>query len=550
MTTAVSTLTAGQGIVRVLRANGVKAAFGIPGIHNLGLYDALAEAPDIAHYLVRHEQGAGFAADGYARVSGSLGVAIATTGPGAFNALTSISEAYLDSSPVLLLAGQIDHDYIGRDWGILHEHLDQAAVFEQVTKFQGRPRTADQLPELTRDAIRSIFTGRSRPGYVEMPTNLLVQPLTEPIDEVAVNVRPALRSPDPADVERVAGLLAGARRPLIIAGSGIQRAWATAELVRVAEALDAPVLVTMSGGGTIPADHPLYAGYLIPRHPAVRALLESADLVFVAGSRLDAQTSDRWQLPLPNLVQLDVDATVINRIFPARAGIVADAKPGLAVLADALGRAGGARSRVDDGWGAVTAHAVPLAVHASVKEDRREILVFMDDLRAAMPRDVITTHDAATFNGWSGYFWPTYVSEGNIWPWGSAALGFALPIANGAAVAAPDRRVIAFMGDGGFGFTAMELATAVRYGLNVTVIIHNDNAFSSIGNYQRVVHGREYQVELTNPDFVPFARSFGARAEKVTRWQDAAAAAVRLSAEPGPAVLEIAAPIKPPFDRW
>src|SRR3954468_24182503 len=116
MTTAVSTLTAGQGIVRVLRANGVTAAFGIPGIHNLGLYDALAGAPDIAHYLVRHEQGAGFAADGYARVSGRIGVAIATTGPGAFNALTSISEAYLDSSPVLLLAGQIDHDYIGRDW--------------------------------------------------------------------------------------------------------------------------------------------------------------------------------------------------------------------------------------------------------------------------------------------------------------------------------------------------------------------------------------------------------------------------------------------------
>src|SRR5262245_2643373 len=129
MSVAVKAPTAGEGVVRVLLANGVTTAFGIPGIHNLGLYDALASAPQIQHYLVRHEQGAGFAADGYARVSGKIGVAITTTGPGAFNAITSISEAYLDSSPVLLLTGQIDSDYIGRDWGILHEHLDQAAVF-------------------------------------------------------------------------------------------------------------------------------------------------------------------------------------------------------------------------------------------------------------------------------------------------------------------------------------------------------------------------------------------------------------------------------------
>src|SRR6185369_6002944 len=155
--------------------------------------------------------------------------------------------------------------------------------------------------------------------------------------------------PDPLEVERVAALLASSKRPVIIAGTGVLRAWATAELVRVAERLDAPVLVTMSGGGAIPADHPLYAGYLIPRHPAVLELLNASDMVLVVGSRLDAQTSDRWRLPLPNLVHLDVDRTVIGRIFPARAGIAADAKPGLAALADALGRTG--RSRVDDGWG-------------------------------------------------------------------------------------------------------------------------------------------------------------------------------------------------------
>ena len=210
-------------------------------------------------------------------------------------------------------------------------------------------------------------------------------------------------------------------------------------------------------------------------------------------------------------------------------------------------RSGARTGTADANWGTAAATAVPPAIVASLAADRAAIYNCFRDLRAAMPRDVITTHDAATINSWSGYFWPTYVPEGNIWPWGSAALGFGLPIAIGAAVAAPDQPVIAFMGDGGFGFTAMELATAVRYGLNVNVIIHNDNAFSSIGNYQKREFGRVYETELTNPDFVPFARSFGAAAKRVDRWEDAAAAAIELIATPGPTLLEIAAPIKAPF---
>jgi thiamine pyrophosphate-dependent acetolactate synthase large subunit-like protein len=542
MSTHVRTMTAGQGIVSVLRANDLTTAFGIPGIHNLGLYDALAGEPLIHHYLVRHEQGAGFAADGFARVSGKPGLAIATTGPGAYNAVTSISEAYLDSSPVLLLAGQIDAEFIGRDWGILHETMDQGAVFEQITKFVGRPRTPDELPETVTAAIRAMLTGRPRPAYVEMPTDLLTQPLTAPLSDEPVSVVPP--APDPAEVERVVALLSAAKRPLIIAGTGVLRAHATAELARVAERLDAPVIVTLSAGGAIPADHPLYAGYLIARHPAVMQLLDEADLVFVAGSRLDAQTSARWTLPLPHLVHLDVDADVIGRIFPVEAGLVADARPGLAALADALGPRTGTH---DSNWGTAAASAVPPAIIASMAPDRAAIYGCFRDLRAAMPRNVITTHDAATINSWSGYFWPTYVPEGNIWPWGSAALGFALPIGIGAAVAAPEQPVIAFMGDGGLGFTAMELATAVRYGLNVNVIVHNDNAFSSIGKYQLREFGRVYETELTNPDFVPFARSFGLAARRVDRWEDAAAAAIELIATPGPTLLEIAAPIKPPF---
>ena len=194
MTTHVATMTAGQGIVSVLRANGLTTAFGIPGIHNLGLYDALAAEPLIHHYLVRHEQGAGFAADGYARVSGKPGLAIATTGPGAYNAVTAISEAYLNSSAVLLLAGQIDAEYIGRDWGILHETMDQGAVFEQITKFVGRPRTPDELP--------AVVAAR-HPGDADRPAApRLCRAADRPADE---GPERSARRPDDLRSEAAAG---------------------------------------------------------------------------------------------------------------------------------------------------------------------------------------------------------------------------------------------------------------------------------------------------------------------------------------------------------
>jgi len=543
MTSQGSMATAADAIVRVLVANGLTTAFGIPGVHNLGLYDALARDGRIRHYLTRHEQGAGFAADGFARVAGTPGLAITTTGPGAYNALTAISEANLDSSAVLLLAGQIDADFIGRDWGILHETIDQAAVFEQVTKFVGRPRTADALPQTVADAIRAMRSGRPRPAYVELPTDLLIAGVADQGNTTLTAEAPVMPGPAPDEVDRMASLLAAARRPLILAGTGILRSRASAELARLAESLNAPVIVTLSAGGAIPADHPLFAGYLLNRHPAVLGLLAEADLVLVAGSRLDAQTSARWTLPLPRLVHLDVDADVIGRIYPVEAGLVADARAGLAALTDALD----SRPNADPNWGHAAASRVPAAIVASMAPDRAPLHNWITDLRASVPHDAIITNDASTVNLWTAYFWPTYVPEGNIWPWGSATLGFSLPVAIGAAVAAPGRPVLAFMGDGAIGFTGMELATAARYGLDVNVIVHNDDAFTSIAKYQDAGFGRRYETDLHNPDFTMFAKSFGLTVRRVERWEDAAAASAELVATPGPTLLEIAAPMITPF---
>ena len=202
----------GDAIVEVLQAASVRTVFGIPGLHTLGLYDALADAPSIRHILTRHEQGAAFAADGYARVLGQPGVCSTTTGPGTFNTLAAVAEAWSDSSPVVVLAGQIDAALDGSGRGILHETPDQGRSFEALSSFVGRPRTADAIPTAVGEALRCSMTGRRRPSYVELPTDLLVEPYSGPIPAVQL---PGPVAPDPTAVVAAARVLSAARRVVI-----------------------------------------------------------------------------------------------------------------------------------------------------------------------------------------------------------------------------------------------------------------------------------------------------------------------------------------------
>ncbi len=317
--------------------------FGIPGIHTLGLYDALAGTPAIRHILPRHEQGAAFAADGYARISGSPGVCSTTTGPGTFNTLAAMAEAWSDSSPVVVLAGQIDAAFDGSGRGILHETPDQGRSFEALTAFVGRPRTRRSGPAAVGEALRCAMTGRRRPAYVELPTDLLTQPFTGDLPAVEL---PGPVEPDPSAVVAAARILSAARRVVIVPGAGVQRARAARQLRRLATRLDAPVLMSMTGAGAIPADDPLCAGILNPGRAECRSLLEDADAVLVVGCRLDDVQTRRWTLPLPNLVQIDVDPAAIGRSYPVAAGIVGDARLALAGLLDELGAAGPATARL------------------------------------------------------------------------------------------------------------------------------------------------------------------------------------------------------------
>jgi len=535
----------GDAIVEVLRSASVDTVFGIPGLHTLPLYDALAGAPSIRHILTRHEQGAAFAADGYARVTGRPGVLSTTTGPGTFNTLAAMAEAWSDSSPVVLLAGQIDAALDGLGRGVLHETPDQGRSFEPVTAFVGRPRSPEAMPVAVAEALRYSMTGRPRPAYVELPTDLLGVPLDAPSPEVLF---PGPVPPDKAAIVEAAKLLRAADRVVLLVGAGVHRARASAALRQLAIRIEAPVATSVSGAGAISADDEWWAGTLVPGRPEWRGLFDGADAVVVVGCRLDDVGTARWTLPLPNLVHIDIDPAVIGRAYSPVVGIVGDARLALEGLRDEL--PGGGMTRPSrSGWGLSRARAMRVAVQAGVAPDQRRVRDAFLAARAALPRDVILTHDAARLNSWTGYFWPVYEPDGSIFPWGSATLGFALGSANGASVAAPGRRVVAACGDGGFLFTASELATAAAHDLDVTVLVHDDAAFGSIADYQIQRHGRSYATDLHNPDLVAFVRSFGVPAERVDDVGDLPAAMARATIGPGPSAVILAAPLGQPWSQ-
>ncbi|MEX2424627.1 MAG: thiamine pyrophosphate-binding protein [Acidimicrobiia bacterium] len=529
-----------DAVVEVLRAASVQAVFGIPGLHTLGLYDALADAPSIRHILTRHEQGAAFAADGYARTSRQPGVCSTITGPGAFNTLAAVAEAWADSSPVVIMAGQIDAVLDGQGRGVLHETPDQGRSFEAVTAFVGRPRTPEAVPAAVAEALRASVAGRPQPAYVELPTDLLTQSF---IGERPSFAWPTPQGPDPQRIAEAAGALSTAERIVVVAGAGVLRAGATSELATLAVSLDAVVVAPASGAGAMSADDPRWGGLMLASRPETRALFEEADAVVVVGCRLDDIQTGRLSLPLPNLVHIDVDPAAIGRTYPAEVGIVGDARLSLEGLVEEIGP----RARNADDWGVGRAMGARDAARTAISPSDPAMREAFFEAREVLGRDSILTHDAALVNAWSGYAWPVYEPDGSIFPWGSASLGFALPAANGAAVAAPGRRVVATCGDGGFLFTATELATSVAHQLDVTVLIHDDSAFGSIANYQMQRHGRSYATDLHNPDLVAFARSFGVPAERVESMLELPAAMAKATSQPGPSVVVLSSPLRNPW---
>jgi 5-guanidino-2-oxopentanoate decarboxylase len=492
--------TVGRYIVELLAANGIDTVFGIPGVHTLELYRGIA-ATGIRHILVRHEQNAGFAADGYARASGKPAAAFVISGPGVTNVLTAVGQAYSDSVPMIVVASTPVRSSLGKRWGVLHELNDQGAVVSGVA---GHARTAFSA-EAARDHLRTMFAAlqleRPRPVYLGVPLDLLAEPTSLRPERFA---RFPNNIPVAAEIIREAvELLDSADRPLIIAGGGARDAGE--EILRLIEAVDGYVVTTAAGKGVIPESHPANLGASL-QFREVQELVAAADVVLAVGTELsetDAYTTTR--LPMTGrLIRIDRDPAKLSDHYAADVAIHGDARTTLAAInAGAAARPGW---RTDGGEAA----AFRSQLEQELGVGARAAVAALLAIREALPPDGIVCTDMTQIAYLGNYVFPA--DQPGVWflPSGYGALGYALPAAIGAKIACPERAVIALAGDFGLQFTLQELMTAVELELSLPIVVWNNNALGQIRDDMWAAGIPPVGVTARNPDFVALARACGA----------------------------------------
>jgi thiamine pyrophosphate-dependent acetolactate synthase large subunit-like protein len=543
---ATGMLTGAQLVVQALEDAGVELAFGLPGVHNLALWRAIGHSP-LRLVGVRHEQAAAYAADGYARTSGRLGVALTTTGPGAANTLGAVGEAWASRSPLLVIATDIPTS-VRRPgvWrGALHEATDQAGMFEPVTKGTLRVRDAGSLRAATAEAARLALHAPQRPVYLEVPTDLLAAEVAEPAPVPPGPPRP----PAPPDerLDRAAQLVEPSRRPLIWAGGGAVASGAGPALAALAERLVAPVVTTYSGAGLLPPGHPC-AVEAPPHVPEVGALWDESDCVVAVGSDFDGMMTQGWQMPQPpRLVSLNVDAEDASKAYLPDLVLEGDAARTLPRLTERLKPRGGldalARRLRELGDG----------VRAGLRESDPEASAFLEAVADSLPPDAVLVCDMCIPGYWLGGFHRPAAPRKLLYPLGWGTLGCAFPQALGAALAGAGP-VVSVSGDGGFLYACGELATAAQERIPLTAVVVDDGGYGMLRFDQERRGDPHLGVDLATPDFTAMADSFGVRAFAARDLgADFAAALRRQLALDEPSLLLARAALRPPPNvspRW
>lgn len=491
----------GDLVVETLRALGADTVFGMPGQHVLGLFDALRRAGDLRLIGARGEHNLAFAADGFARTRGTVTPMIVSTGPGALLTLAALQESRAASVPVLGIGSQVPVAGLGGGrHGYLHELPDQQACFRGVVKSVHVVRTASQIPTALREAWESAATAPQGPVWVEIPQDVLLAPAElPPITSVAARPSPPLPLPDL--VNAAARVLASAEHPVILAGGGVVRAGAQAELRTLADALRAPVLTTFGGKGAFGWDHPLSGqSWLEDRHSTT--FLESADVLLVVGSGLGELSSNYHTFaPRGRIVQIDADVDTLGANHPVL-GVHADARLALAELVK--------RVPVREPDGRAEAAVAGLLARVRARLDAQDLALerrLLADVRAALPEGTPSFWDMTILGYWAWSAWnpdgaPIHTAQG------AGGLGFGLPAALGAA-AATGGPVLAVSGDGGAMYGIAELASAVQHGLDVTWLIVDDGGYGILREYLTGAFGETIATELARPDFAALAAAFG-----------------------------------------
>jgi acetolactate synthase-1/2/3 large subunit len=523
-------------LVRRLVEHGVRHVFGYPGGQLTPVYDALYREPRLRHYLARHEQAACFMADGFARATGRPGVCLAVCGPGFYNAATPLASAHTDSTPVLLVSGQVASAGKGLRSGSYHEN-EQIAAARHFTRAQVRVEAPEGVVPALDAAWHALTSDRPGPVLFEAPVNVLRGEVT-PVAWPPLPAPSAPRAPAPAEVEALARLLSGWKRPLILAGGGVVSAGAEAELARLAERLGAPVLHTAMGKCALPSCHPLAAGLPWTRATAdlsnmgsfFSPLLAAADGLLAVGCRFTQLATGSWLLkPPPALAQIDVDPKEIGRHYPVTLGMNADAGAALRGLLAALPEGNRAA------W---AGRAKPQA--ADGEAWRLPGIELLGALRRRLPADGIISADVTRLAYILMAEFPLDHPRTFLHPAGAVAMGFGIPAALGAKAAFPERAVVAVVGDGGFMMSGMELATAVQERLPVVVVLVNDNSLTLIRATQHSRYADRFiAVDLRNPDFGLFARAFGVAYHHAADDADFERALGDALGRDGPTVIEV-----------
>jgi acetolactate synthase-1/2/3 large subunit len=526
----------GDLVVETLAGLGATTVFGLPGQHALPMFDALRRS-DLRYIGLRVENNAGFAADAYGRITGEAAPLFLSTGPGALTSLAALQEAAAASAPVLAISSQIPTAGLGGGRrGYLHELTDQSASFRGVVKSVHTVRTQSQIPSAIAAAWQSALTAPHGPVWVEIPQDVLLAETSIPV-VTGGDAFPEELPPRPELTALAAHLLSTAARPAIIAGGGVVRADASGKLRQLAERLSAPVVTTFGGKGAFPWTHPLsLRSWLEDRHTT--DFLEDADVLLVVGSGLGELSSNYHTFePRGRVIQIEADLGKLESNHPAL-GIHADARLALTALLETI------EETREDESAPERVRAVLDRVRARI--DAQELTLEQDllaSVRRALPARSPSFWDMTILSYWA---WSAFDPKGpNTMhsAQGSGGLGYAFPAALGAAVADPTRPVLAVSGDGGALYSIAELATARQYDLNVTWLIVDDGGYGILREYMTEAFGETTGTELTRPDYVALAESFGVPGTR-TNPEALADDLAKALAAPGPSVVVLPAVLR------
>ena len=505
-------------------------------------FDALYEARDsIRTVHARHEQATTFMADGYAKATGKVGVAMVVPGPGALFAAAGLGTAFASSSPVVLIAGQVPSDADGKRLGYLHEMDEQLNSLSPLTKWGRRVENVAEIPRLLHEALRQAKSGRPRPVQLEISPDKL----SETGDVVLLSPEsysPA--RPDPKEVGRAAEVLSTAKRVAIIAGGGVTISGASDALLKVAEFLQAAVVTTEDSKGVIPDNHDLAGGAHYSGGGFAYEILPECDVVLAVGTRMLLNEYETFNFAEgARLVQIDIDPREIGKNYPVDAGVLGDADLALSGLFEALQHSTKPfESRREE----ISERRTEFQTGVRAKAPEQTQMV--DAVRSVLDEDSVLVSDMTIVGYWAHLMYPVQRPRRYLTPGYFGTLGFAFPTALGAKVARPDAQVVALCGDGGFLYAASELATAVRHNINAVAVVFNNNAFgASWWDQATRFNGRHVGTELTNPDFVKLAESFGAVGMR-TEPEKLVETLERALAADAPTLVEVPVPVlAPPF---